>query len=355
MVRKIIHIDMDAFYASIEQRDHPELKGKAIAVGKGSERGVVAAASYEARRYGVHSALSSKIAKKRCPHLIFITGRMEVYKQESARIMDIFLDYTDLVEPLSIDEAFLDVTENKMGMRSATLIAREIKERIYELTGLTASAGVSINKFLAKTASDYDKPDGLYVIKPADAEKFVEQLPIKKFHGVGQVTAQKMHRLGIQTGADLKRQSLPWLTRHFGKVGLHYYNISRAMDQRPVNPERIRKSVGTERTFEKDLQENFEIITGLYHIEKELMRRMNRSGSYGRTLTLKIKFSDFQQITRSKTLPVVIDQFDLLHRHAKEILYQIDLGSRKIRLLGLTVSHLETNEGQEAVQLELDF
>jgi DNA polymerase-4 len=355
MVRKIIHIDMDAFYASIEQRDNPELRGKPIAVGKGSERGVVAAASYEARKYGVHSAISSRVALQKCPHLIFVSNRMEEYKEVSRGIMEIFLDYTDLVEPLSIDEAFLDVTENKKQIRSATLIAREIKERIYETTRLTASAGVSINKFLAKTASDYDKPDGLYVIKPEDAEGFVEQLPIEKFHGVGKVTATKMHQLGINNGGDLKNKSLAWMNRHFGKVGLHYYNIARAVDERPVNPERIRKSVGTERTFEKDLQENFEIVTALYHIEKELMRRMEKSASYGRTLTLKVKFHDFKQITRSKTIPQTIDHFPILHRNAKELLGQVNLKDRKIRLLGLSVSQLATNEGTHAVQLEIDF
>ena len=355
MVKKIIHIDMDAFYASIEQRDNPELRGKPIAVGKGSERGVVAAASYEARKYGVHSAMSSKVAKDKCPQLIFVSNRMEVYKAISLEIMEIFLDYTDLVEPLSIDEAFLDVTTNKKHMQSATLIAREIKERIREKTGLTASAGVSINKFLAKTASDYDKPDGLYVIRPEEAEAFVESLPIEKFHGVGRVTAGKMHRLGIQTGKDLKKQSLAWMNRHFGKVGLHYYNISRAIDERPVNPQRIRKSVGTERTFEKDLQENFEIITALYHIERELMRRMEKSGSFGRTLTLKVKFSDFRQITRSKTMDQPIADFQTLHHNAKDILAGINLQQKKIRLLGLSVSQLDEKKGGQAVQLELDF
>ncbi|MGM0530843.1 MAG: DNA polymerase IV, partial [Bacteroidota bacterium] len=284
---------MDAFYASIEQRDNPELKGKPVAVGKGSERGVVSAASYEARKYGIHSAMSSKIARQKCPGLIFVPGRMDVYKAVSGEFMEIFFDYTDLVEPLSLDEAYLDVTKNKKNIQSATRIAKEIKERIYEETGLTASAGVSINKFLAKIASDYDKPDGLYVIRPEEAEKFIEALPVEKFHGVGSVTAEKMHHLGIHTGADLKQKPLTWLNKYFGKVGLHYYNISRAIDDREVNPERIRKSVGTERTFEKDLQTRFEIITALYHIEKELMRRMERSGSFGKTLTLKVKFSDF--------------------------------------------------------------
>jgi DNA polymerase-4 len=346
---------MDAFYASIEQRDNPELKGKPVAVGKGSERGVVSAASYEARKYGVRSAMSSKIAQQKCPNLIFVRGRMDHYKAISREIMEIFFDYTDLVEPLSIDEAFLDVTENKKNIRSATLIAREIKERIREKTDLTASAGVSINKFLAKTASDYDKPDGLYVIKPPDAEKFVEALPIEKFFGVGKVTAEKMHKLGIHTGKDLKKMPQHKLIKYFGKAGVHYYNISRAIDEREVNPNRERKSVGTERTFEKDLQTRFEMITALYHIEKELIRRMDRSGSYGKTLTLKIKFSDFKQITRSKTIPQKIDNFAILHKTTKEIFNLLEFKEKKIRLLGLSVSQLDKEEKGEAVQLEIDF
>jgi len=354
-VRKIIHIDMDAFYASIEQRDNPDLKGKPIAVGGSSERGVVSAASYEARKYGVRSAMASKVANRKCPELIFVKGRMEHYKAISREIMEVFFEYTDLVEPLSIDEAFLDVTENKKGMQSATLIAREIKEKIFDLTQLTASAGVSINKFLAKIASDYDKPDGLFVIRPEKARDFIAQLPIEKFHGVGQVTAKKMHQLGIHSGADLQRMKQPWLIKHFGKVGIHYFNIAQVLDERPVNPHRIRKSVGTEQTFEKDLQSRFEIITALYHIEKELMRRMQRSESYGRTLTLKIKFSDFKQITRSKTTPQLIDHFDLLHKTTKEIFQQLEWGEKEIRLLGLSVSQLKDDDHQHAVQLELDF
>ncbi len=346
---------MDAFYASIEQRDNPELSGKPIAVGGSSERGVVSAASYEARKYGVHSAMSSRIAKRKCPDLIFIKSRMDHYKEISRKIMEIFFEYTDLVEPLSIDEAFLDVTENKKGLQSATLIAKEMKEKISEKTKLTASAGVSVNKFLAKIASDYDKPDGLYVIKPADVHGFLESIPVKKFHGVGSVTAEKMHQHGIFTGADLRNMSQPWLVKHFGKAGIHYYNISHGIDERPVNPHRIRKSVGTEKTFEKDLQSRFEIITALYHIENELLRRMERSQSYGRTLTLKIKFSDFKQITRSKTIPQLIDHFDILHRTTKEIFYQLKWGEKKIRLLGLSVSQLKEDSDQQAVQLELDF
>lgn len=354
-VRKIIHIDMDAFYASIEERDYPEYRGNPLVVGKPGERGVISAANYEARKYGVHSAMSSKLAKEKCPDLIFASSRMDHYKAVSKEIMQIFYDYTDVVEPLSIDEAFLDVTENKKQMRSATLIAQEIKERIYETTQLTASAGVSINKFLAKTASDYDKPDGIYVIKPEEAENFVEQLPIEKFFGVGRVTAQKMHKLGIHKGLDLKKMPQHELIKYFGKVGQHYYNISRAIDEREVNPNRQRKSVGTEKTFEKDLQTRFEIITALYYIEKELIRRMNRSASYGKTLTLKIKFSDFKQITRSKTIPGKLNDFDIIHKTTKEIFKALDFSNKKIRLLGLSVSQLEKKEGTEAVQLELDF
>ncbi|MFP4018645.1 MAG: DNA polymerase IV [Bacteroidales bacterium] len=354
-VRKIIHIDMDAFYASIEQRDNPDLKGKPVAVGKGSERGVVSAASYEARKYGIRSAMSSKIARRKCPHLIFVKGRMEHYKEVSKEIMEIFYEYTNLVEPLSIDEAFLDVTINKKNLQSATLIAKEIKEKIFYKTQLTASAGVSINKFLAKIASDYDKPDGLFVIKPHEAEQFVEDLPIHKFHGVGNVTAQKMKKLGVHNGRDLKEKTQPWLIKNFGKAGIFYYQISRAIDEREVNPNRERKSVGTEKTFEKDLQTPFEIITALYHIEHELMRRMERAGSFGRTLTLKIKFSDFRQITRSKTIPQKIDNFDLLHSTTKEIYNTLQLENSKIRLLGLSVSYLDTDQKPEAVQLELDF
>ena len=355
-VQKIIHIDMDAFYASIEQRDNPDLRGKPVAVGKSSDRGVVAAASYEARKYGIHSAMSSKMARQKCPQLIFVPGRMEVYKTVSRSFMHLFYDYTDRVEPLSLDEAYLDVTENKKNIKLAISIAKELKEKIYKTTGLTASAGVSINKFLAKIASDYDKPDGLYVIRPEAANKFVEQLPIEKFHGIGRVTAAKMHAMGIRSGADLKSRSLYWLNKQFGKAGIHYYNIARAIDEREVNPVRIRKSVGTERTFDKDLQTRFEIITALYHIEKELMERIRRVGSYGKTLTLKVKFNDFKQITRSKTLPTSIGSFDKLHQSTRALFDSLELKDKKIRLLGLTVSQLEESKApQQAIQMELDF
>ena len=351
-IRKIIHIDMDAFFASVEQKDNPELKGKPIAVGGSGDRGVVAAASYEARKFGVRSAMPSKIAKKRCPHLIFVRGRHDRYKEVSNQIMDVFFEFTDLVEPLSIDEAFLDVTHNKKNLPSATLIAREIKKRIKEITGLTASAGISVNKFLAKIASDYQKPDGLYVIPPKDVEQFVEDLSVDKFFGVGKVTAEKMHQLGIFKGKDLKKRSLVELTRLFGKAGAYYYQISRGIDNRPVNPNRIRKSVGTEHTFEKDLSDRLLIRKDMEHTAEDLLKRIKRSGFRGRTLTLKVKYSNFEQVTRSKTLLQEIDRFDLIMKVAEDLLNQIDL-KESIRLLGLSISNqIDDSEPQ---QLTLDF
>jgi len=350
--RKIIHIDMDAFFASVEQHDNPELRNKPVAVGGGGDRGVVAAASYEARKYGVRSAMPSKIAKRRCPHLIFVRGRHERYKEISNQIMSVFLEFTDLVEPLSIDEAFLDVTHNKKNLRSATLIAQEIKSRIKEVTGLTASAGISVNKFLAKIASDYRKPDGLFVITPKEVVAFVEDLPIDKFFGVGKVTADKMHRLGIFKGRDLKTRSLPELVRLFGKAGAYYFQISRGIDNREVNPNRIRKSVGTEHTFLNDLADKIEIKKDMEHTAKDLLKRIQNSGFRGRTLTLKLKYSDFEQITRSKTIFQEIDRIDLLMKLAEDLLNQIDLRV-SIRLIGLSVSN-QIDE-KEPLQLTLDF
>jgi len=344
---------MDAFYASVEQRDNPDLKGKAVVVGGESERGVVAAASYEARKFGVRSAMSSILAKRKCPDLIFVKANMKKYKDVSNQIMELFYEYTDLVEPLSIDEAFLDVTHNKKNIPSATLIAKEIKQRILEITNLTASAGISKNKFLAKIASDYQKPNGLFVIKPEEAEKFVEELSIEKIYGIGKVTALKMHNLGIYRGIDIKNKSQEWLIKNFGKQGSYFYDISRGIDKREVNPNRIRKSVGAERTFEKDLSTEFEIITELYHIEKILIERIKKHGKFGRTLTLKVKYSDFEQITRSKTLISELKDFDMIHKTSKELLKQIDL-IKKIRLLGLSVSQI-IEPGNKSVQLTLEF
>ena len=354
MLRKIIHIDMDAFYASIEQRDNPALKGKPVAVGGERKRGVVAAASYEARKYGVRSAMPSVTAIKKCPQLIFVKPRFKAYKEVSLQIRDIFFEYTDLVEPLALDEAFLDVTENKMGMEIATEIALEIKKKIKQKTALTASAGVSVNKFLAKIASDYKKPDGLFVIKPHQAEKFVEELPIDKFFGIGKVTAAKMHKMGIVTGRDLKKVPMEELVRLFGKSGVFYYDIAHAVDNRSVDPNRIRKSFSTENTFENDLEGLPQILPQLKTIADELIQRTSRSGTRGRTLTLKIKFEDFEQITRSKSLPDYYVPEDI-HVVSAELASVVDFGHRGVRLLGLTLSNLEHNEDLDAWQLEIDF
>ncbi len=355
-IRKIIHIDMDAFFASVEQRDNPELSGKPIAVGGLGNRGVVAAASYEARKYGVFSAMPAKTAKKKCPFLIFVKPRFEAYKQVSNHIRQIFLEYTDLVEPLSLDEAYLDVTTHKKGKPSATLIAKEIKQRIKDETGLTASAGISINKFLAKIASDYDKPNGLFLIKPDEAKAFVEELPIEKFFGIGKVTARKMHKLGISNGKDLKNFTEFELIRKFGKQGSYYYHISRAIDSREVKPDRLRKSVGAENTFEYDIDNPDEMKQQLLLIAQTLIKRIEKSKSFGKTLTLKIKFSDFKQITRSKTEKFEINDFETLWKLSSEIFDLLDFTNRKVRLLGLSVSNLQyDNITGQPVQLTFNF
>ena len=346
---------MDAFYASIEQRDNPELRGKPVAVGYAGERGVVAAASYEARRYGVHSAMPSKTALSRCPNIIFTPARFDVYKDVSRQIMEIFLDYTDLVEPLSLDEAYLDVTENHINMPSATIIASKIKQRIKDATGLTASAGVSVNKFLAKIASDQDKPDGLFVVTDAQAEKFVEGLKVEQFWGVGKVTAAKMHRLGIHTGADLKRQSEAMLTRYFGKAGHTYYQNSRAVDTREVRSDRIRKSIGAENTFQFDLNDISALESSLDEISSEVWKRASRREFYGRTVTLKIKYADFTQITRSRTMPGFVTESDTLSNTGRELLSGIDISEKGIRLMGLTISNIQEIEPPATRQLEIDF
>jgi DNA polymerase-4 len=348
---------MDAFYASVEQRDFPEYRGKPLAVGHPEARGVVAAASYEARRYGIRSAMPSKIALRKCPHLIFAPPRFEVYREVSAQIMDIFQEYTALVEPLSLDEAFLDVTENHKQMASATLIAREIKQRITEQTRLTASAGVSFNKFLAKIASDYRKPDGLYVIRPQEAEAFVESLEIERFFGVGKVTAQKMHRMGIHTGADLKLFSEERLVQHFGKAGHAYYENAHAIDNREVNPHRVRKSVGAENTFETDLEASIKMTMELYHIARKVWERIEEDRFYGRTITLKIKYMDFEIITRSRSLPSPVNHFRIFWDTAKEMLSHIDTDKKKVRLMGLSISHNEDDAPfpPGGIQLKLEF
>jgi DNA polymerase IV len=354
-LRKIIHIDMDAFFASVEQRDFPDLRGKPIAVGGSSERGVVAAASYEARKFGVRSAMSSRMAKQKCPQLIFTKPRFEVYKQVSNQIREIFLEYTPLVEPLSLDEAYLDVTENLKKIETATEIAQEIKKRIYETTSLTASAGVSYNKFLAKIASDYKKPNGLYIIKPSAGEKFVEDLDIAKFHGIGRVTAEKMTKMGILKGIDLRAKSLEFLINHFGKVGRYYYNISRGIDNRAVNPDAIRKSIGVENTFEKDLTEPDELYHEIDDILDQLWRRMNRSKAFGKTITLKIKYADFETITRSRTSQLSIMEADFLAKITYEMLHQLLPTPKGIRLMGVSFSNLEFADEMIGRQLTLNF
>lgn len=346
---------MDAFYASVEQRDNPEYRGKPLAVGGSRERGVVAAASYEARKFGVKSAMSSRLAYRKCPDIIFTKPRFEVYKKVSDQIREIFLSYTDLVEPLSLDEAFLDVSETKKGPPSATLIAKEIKAAIKQETGLTASAGISVNKFLAKVASDMDKPDGLYVILPEQVLPFIEKLPIEKFFGVGKVTAEKMHQLGIFFGKDLQRYSESQLIRHFGKSGSYFYQISRGIDERPVRPDRIRKSVGAERTFEKDVFAKEEMLEILVSISGILTERMQKGKHKGKTITLKIKYSDFKVITRSKTLNESIGKQDEILSLAHEIMNAIESHPLGIRLLGLSISNLDQPEEAHPVQLTLEF
>ena len=355
MVTKIIHVDMDAFYASVEQRDNPGLRGKPVAVGGSSKRGVVAAASYEARQFGVHSAMPSAIAAQKCPDLIFVKPRFDQYKLVSLEIRDIFYEYTDIVEPLSLDEAYLDVTSNKKEIPSATIIAREIKSKIKNKTGLTASAGISINKFLAKTASDLEKPDGLSVILPHQAEKFVEKLPIHKFHGIGKVTAKKMNRFGIYHGADLKKWSVFDLVKRFGKMGEYYHKIAFGQDDRKVNPNRIRKSISSEDTFEQDLTHIEDMKEAIQKIAKNVYQWMDKNQIFGKTLTIKIKFADFKQITRSKTSSYLITDFTSMIEIVNELLSAVDTENIRVRLLGVAVSNLNHNNTNDSHQLTLDF
>lgn len=356
--RKIIHVDMDAFYASVEQLDNPELRGKALAVGGGESRGVVAAASYEARKFGVRSAMSGFLAKKKCPHLIFVHPRFERYREISQRIREVFLEYTDLVEPLSLDEAYLDVTQNKKGNPSASLIAKEIRQKIFDRTGLTASAGISINKFIAKVASDYNKPNGQKTVNPDEVLEFLEKLPIGKFYGVGKVTEEKMYQLGIFTGADLKLKTVEYLTDHFGKSGAYYYHVVRGIHNGQVKPDRLIKSVGTEHTFSENLVSEMFMVEKLDHIANELERRLKKKKIAGKTITLKIKYSDFTQQTRSKTLPYFISDKSLMLETVKELLYQ-EKPKDSVRLLGISLSNLNTEESGAkkpiAVQLRFEF
>ena len=353
--RRIIHVDMDAFYASVEQMDNPELKGKPLAVGGGSKRGVVSAASYEARKFGVRSAMPGFTAQKLCPQLIFVKPRFDRYKEISTKIRKIFLDYTDLVEPLSLDEAYLDVTENKKGNPSATLIAKEIRQRIFDEVGLTASAGISINKFIAKVASDYNKPNGQKTVNPEEVEEFLENLDVKKFYGVGKVTQAKMYEMGIYTGKDLKGKSEEFLIEHFGKSGGHYYKIVRGIHLSEVKPNRERKSLGAERTFSENVSSEIYMLERLQNIAEELQRRLKSSKVAGKTVTLKIKYSDFTLQTRSKTLPYYVSDADILLETAKDLLYQEKM-KNSVRLLGLSLSNLNTaKDANKKVKEENEF
>lgn len=358
-LRRIIHIDMDAFFAGVEQRDHPELRGLPIAVGHDGPRGVVSTASYEARKFGVHSALPIATAKRRCPQLIIVDGRYEVYKEVSRQMHEIFHEYTDLIEPLSLDEAFLDVTENKLGIPLAVDIAREIKQKIRDRLQLTASAGVSYNKFLAKIASDQRKPDGLTVIHPSRAQDFIDALRIEQFWGVGPKTTEQMHRLGIFTGADLRARSLSYLKERFGKAGTLLYGFARGEDNRPVVVEWERKSVSCERTFGHDISSGSELHEHLQELVADLIGRLRRSGFRGLTLTLKVKFHDFTQITRNHTLTAILPlDGELLVSLAGKMLEEVDYATHPVRLLGLGISnppHDELHLHGDWIQLEFDF
>ncbi|WP_338447384.1 DNA polymerase IV [Pelagerythrobacter marensis] len=358
-LRKIIHVDMDAFFASVEQRDHPELRGKPVAVGGAGGRGVVAAASYEARKFGVRSAMPSVTAKRLCPDLIFVRHRFEVYKQVSQEIRAIFRHYTPHVEPLSLDEAYLDVTEDLHGIGSATRIAQRIRAAIREQTGLTASAGVSYNKFLAKIASDQNKPDGLCVIRPGEGAAFVATLPVRRFHGVGPKGAEKMARLGIETGADLAAKDIAFLRRHFGSFADYLYRAARGVDLRPVRANRIRKSVGGERTYGEDISSGHALREALDAIVDIVWDSIERTGARGRTVTLKMKYTDFRIVTRSRSLPrTVADkrEFAQLGHELLDTLLPLPL---PIRLMGLTLSNLDRggpareDRSQDTAQLSL--
>jgi DNA polymerase-4 len=346
--RKILHLDMDAFYASVEQRDNPELRGRPLAVGYGEARGVVAAASYEARKFGVHSAMPSVTAKRKCPELIFVKPRFDAYRAVSQQIHAIFAEYTPLIEPLSLDEAYLDVTENLKGMEIATEIALEIRAKIKAVTGLNASAGISYNKFLAKMASDLNKPNGQAVITPKNGPGFVETLPVKKFHGVGPATAERMRKYGIETGLDLKSKSLAFLQEHFGKSGPYFYWIARGIDEREVDPDRVRKSIGAEDTFREDIHDLETARAGLQPLIDKVWRYCEANGIRGKTVTLKVKWDDFTQMTRSKTVVAPVASAAEIAEIVALLLSPIFPVPRGIRLLGVTLSSLDAvDEGSE--------
>jgi DNA polymerase-4 len=354
-IRKIIHVDMDAFYASVEQRDNPDLRGKPVAVGGSRERGVVAAASYEARKYGVHSAMPSVTAKRKCPELIFVKPRFDVYSAISQQIRATFAEHTPVIEPLSLDEAYLDVTENLQGITTATEIASLIRARIKEETGLNASAGISYNKFLAKLASDHRKPNGQFVITPRMGPAFVEMLPVGKFHGIGPATAAKMQSLDIHTGADMKSKDLAFMQRHFGKSGAYYYGVARGVDNRPVRPDRIRKSVGGENTFFTDLTSLDEARAALGPIIDKVWRHYDAHGARGRTVTLKVKYADFQLLTRSRTNIVPVDSQAELEAMCLALLTPFFPAVKGIRLLGVSISSLGEDVPQTLHQMKLSL
>ena len=354
-MRKIIHLDMDAFYASVEQRDNPVLRGRPVAVGGARERGVVAAASYEARQFGVRSAMPSTTALRKCPELVFVSPRFEVYKEVSRQIRAIFAEYTPLIEPVSLDEAYLDVTHNLKEIESATQIARDIRAKILAETQLTASAGISYNKFLAKLASDYRKPNGQFVVRPEQGLAFVEGLAVGQFHGVGPVTAAKMNQLGIFTGADLRAQPAEFLLQQFGKAGHYYFSIARAQDHRPVVADRLRKSVGSETTFAQDLTQFQDLLDGLRPSLEEVWEYCQRTGILGRTITLKVKFADFQQITRSRSTVGAITSQAVLERLCRELVESLFPLPKGVRLLGVSLSNLSNGTPAAGRQLTLSF
>jgi DNA polymerase-4 len=352
-VRKIIHVDMDAFYASVEQRDNPELRGRPVAVGHGAKRGVVAAASYEARAFGVRSAMPSTTAMRQCAELVFVAPRFDVYRAVSRQIHAIFADYTALIEPLSLDEAYLDVSENWRGLPTASATAKEIRARILEETRLTASAGVSYNKFLAKLASGYRKPNGQFVITPEMGPTFIAALPVAKFHGVGPVTAAKMQRLGIETGEDLRVKPLSFLQQHFGKSAAWYLGIANGEDVRPVVADRPRKSSGSETTFERDLTEPTEIEAGVQAMADDVWAWCEKAQAFGRTVTVKVKFADFRQVTRSRSFSSFVARHDLLRQAGVELVRTLLPTAKGIRLLGVTVSNFDERPAGVADELPL--
>ena len=356
VIRKIIHVDMDAFYASVEQMDNPSLRGKPVAVGGSKDRGVVAAASYEARKYGVKSAMASVQAKKMCPELIFVRANFSRYKDISAQIRKIFQDYTELIEPISLDEAFLDVTVNKKGINLASEIAIQIRQRIYSEIGLTSSAGISINKFVAKVASDINKPNGQKTIHPSQVDDFLDSLPINKFFGIGKVTAKKMREIGVYNGADLRKLNEIELKNHFGKMGTHFYRVVRSLQDNPVNPNRIRKSIGAEQTFNQDIETESFMLDKLAGIAEELERRMAKDSNKGKTVTIKIKYSDFSLQTRSKTVENYVSTKEEFFPIIKDLLFQKSL-EMPVRLLGISITKLfnKVDMKEDPVNLQLKF